>query len=92
MKYTHYKHENKYENIDFMLLLSCAKPRQLCLTLCNPMDYSPSCPSVHGILQQDYFFINVCKFYKIISKQFHLNQIKYYEDQETLVIRSWLIM
>ena len=51
MKCTDYKHENKYENIDFMLLLSCTKPLQLCLTLCNPMDYSPSCLSVHGILQ-----------------------------------------
>ena len=24
---------------------------QLCLTLCNPMDYNPSGSSVHGILQ-----------------------------------------
>ena len=24
---------------------------QLCLTLCNPMDYSPPGSSVHGILQ-----------------------------------------
>ena len=29
----------------------CAKLLQLCLTLCNPMDYSPPGSSVHGILQ-----------------------------------------
>ena len=29
----------------------CAKLLQSCLTLCNPMDYSPSGSSVHGILQ-----------------------------------------
>ena len=28
---------------------------QLCPTLCNPMDYSPLCSSVHGILQQEYW-------------------------------------
>ena len=28
-----------------------AKSLQSCLTLCNPMDYSPSDSSVHGILQ-----------------------------------------
>ena len=28
-----------------------AKLLQLCLTLCNPMDYSPPGSSVHGILQ-----------------------------------------
>ena len=28
-----------------------AKSLQSCLTLCNPMDYSPSGSSVHGILQ-----------------------------------------
>jgi len=29
----------------------CAKAHQLCLTLCNPMYYSPPNSSVHGILQ-----------------------------------------
>ena len=29
----------------------CAKTLQSCLTLCNPMDYSPPGTSVHGILQ-----------------------------------------
>ena len=29
----------------------CAKPIQLCLTLCNPMDCSPPSSSIHGILQ-----------------------------------------
>ena len=28
-----------------------ARSLQSCLTLCNPMDYSPLCSSVHGILQ-----------------------------------------
>ena len=32
-------------------LCVCAKPLQLCPTLCNPMDYSPPGSSVHGILQ-----------------------------------------
>ena len=32
-------------------VLCCAKLLQLCLTLCGPMGYSPSGPSVHGILQ-----------------------------------------
>ena len=30
---------------------TCAKSLQLCPTLCDPMDYSPSGSSVHGILQ-----------------------------------------
>ena len=29
-----------------------ARLLQLCLTLCNPMDYSPPGPSVYGILQK----------------------------------------
>ena len=29
----------------------CVWIAQLCLTLCNSMDYSPSGPSIHGILQ-----------------------------------------
>ena len=29
----------------------CANSLQLCLTLCDPMDYSPPGSSVHGILQ-----------------------------------------
>ena len=29
----------------------CAKLLQSCLTLCDPMDYSPPGSSVHGILQ-----------------------------------------
>ena len=29
----------------------CAKSLQLCLTLCDPMDYSPPGSSVHGVLQ-----------------------------------------
>ena len=28
----------------------CVKVTQLCLTLCNPIDCSPPCSSVHGIL------------------------------------------
>ena len=30
---------------------TCAKLLQSCLTLCNPMDYSPPGSSVHGFLQ-----------------------------------------
>ena len=29
----------------------CCLVSELCLTLCNPMDYSPPGSSVHGILQ-----------------------------------------
>ena len=29
----------------------CVKPLQLCPTLCEPMDHSPSGSSVHGIIQ-----------------------------------------
>ena len=32
-------------------VLCCAKPPQLCLSLCDPMDHSPPGPSVHGIPQ-----------------------------------------
>ena len=32
-----------------------AKLLQLCLTLCNSMDYSLPGPSVHGILKQEYW-------------------------------------
>ena len=35
-----------YNNSDMLCLVT-----QLCLTLCDPMDYSPPCSSVHGILQ-----------------------------------------
>ena len=33
------------------LLCACAKSLQSCLTLCNPVDWSPPGSSVHGILQ-----------------------------------------
>ena len=33
----------------------CAKSLQSCLTLCDPMDYSPPGSSVHGILQEEYW-------------------------------------
>ena len=32
-------------------MCACAKSLQSCLTLCNPMDYSPPGSSVHGLLQ-----------------------------------------
>ena len=32
------------------MLCVCSKALQLCLILCNPMDYSPPGSSVHGIL------------------------------------------
>ena len=40
-----------------MLIFSCMKVKvaQLCLTLCDPMDYSLPGSSVHGILQQEYW-------------------------------------
>ena len=34
-----------------MIVCVCAKPLQLCLTLCDPMDCSPPGFYVHGILQ-----------------------------------------
>ena len=34
-----------------MMLMVCAKLLQLCSTVCDPMDCSPSGSSVHGILQ-----------------------------------------
>ena len=34
------------------LLGACA---QSCMTLCNPMDYSPPCSSVHGFSRQEYW-------------------------------------
>ena len=37
------------------LLCACAKALQLCLTLCNPRDYSPPDSPVHGILQAEYW-------------------------------------
>ena len=36
---------------DWSQLCVCAQSLQLCLTLCGPVDYSPSDSSVHGILQ-----------------------------------------
>ena len=33
------------------LILACLLSRSVCLTLCDPMDYSPPGSSAHGILQ-----------------------------------------
>ena len=33
----------------------CAKLIQSCPTLCNPMDYSPTGSSVHGISREEYW-------------------------------------
>ena len=38
-------------NIILPIKIICAKSLHLCLTLCNPMNCSPSGSSVHGILQ-----------------------------------------
>ena len=45
-----------FEQVDWNLPVGlynavCAKSLQLCLTLCDPRDYSPPGSSVHGILQ-----------------------------------------
>ena len=37
------------------ILIECINNAQSCLTLCNPMDHSPSGSSVHGILQAKYW-------------------------------------
>ena len=46
----------------FSCVLVCVKLLQSCLTLCDPMDYSPLGSSIHGILQArilEYFFIKL---------------------------------
>ena len=41
-----------FQQVQLLLKLQCnAKTLQSCLTLCDPMDYSPPDSSVHGILQ-----------------------------------------
>ena len=45
----HQKLERAREEI--LLSWMCAKSPQSCLTLCDPMDYSPPDFTVHGILQ-----------------------------------------
>ena len=41
-----------YNEVSHIPVRMChAKSVQLCLTLCNPVDYSPLGSSVHGILQ-----------------------------------------
>ena len=44
-------HENNTEIVWQMVMPCHAKSLQLCLTLCDPMDYSLPGSSVHGILQ-----------------------------------------
>ena len=39
------------KDIHSLCACACAKLLQSCLTLCNPMDYSPPGSSVHGFLQ-----------------------------------------
>ena len=39
----------------YVYVCVCTKLLQSCPTLCNPMDDSPSGPSVHEILQQEYW-------------------------------------
>ena len=47
------KQESRYIQFDETLevMKSESEVAQLCLTLCNPMDYSLLCSSVHGIFQ-----------------------------------------
>ena len=38
----------------------CVLVAQLCLTLCDPMDYTLPGSSVHGILQEEYWSVLPC--------------------------------
>ena len=38
-----------------LLYLHCAKSLQSCLTLCDPVDHSPSGSAVHGFSRQEYW-------------------------------------
>ena len=44
----------------YVYVCVCTKLLQSCPTLCNPMDDSPSGPSVHEILQQEYWSVLPC--------------------------------
>ena len=44
----------------FLRVLCCVQLLQLCLTLCDAMDYSPPGSSVHGILRQEYWSGLLC--------------------------------
>ena len=59
-----------------------AKPLQLCLTLCDPMDCSPPGFSVHGILQASILEWVVISFSRVSSQPrdaelLHCRQILY---------------
>ena len=43
-----------FQSVDVDSCLLPAESLQSCLTLCNPIDYSPPGSFVHGILQQEY--------------------------------------
>ena len=43
------------KRVPFFILLHARLVTQSCLTLCNPVDYSPPAPSVHGIPRQEYW-------------------------------------
>ena len=50
-RYCKAKNRPAIETHDLLIHMQNAKSLQSCLTLCDPMDYSPPGSSVHGILQ-----------------------------------------
>ena len=42
---------NLYYTLNILVIICCCFIAKLCLTLCNPIDCSPSGSSVHGISQ-----------------------------------------
>ena len=52
------------------IICVCANSLQTCPTLCNPIDYSPSGSSVHGILHiKSYFLFQLLNFESKLNLQ-----------------------
>ena len=50
ISYLHYQ-SHQFTFLNFVSVCMCVLFSQSCLTLCGPLDCSPTCSSVHGILQ-----------------------------------------
>ena len=67
----------------------CAKSLQSCLTLCNPMDCSPSGSSVHGILQVrilEWIAVPFSKEYSRLRDRTHTSYVSWVSRQ---VLYHW---
>ena len=75
----------------FVCACVCVQSLQSCLTLCNPMDYSPPGSSAHGILQArilEWIAMPSSRGFSQPRDRTHMSYVSY-NGRQVLITRGW---